>query len=171
MALQAALCVPGSGEFDVKTRRALKDFNQASAYPNDSEATGYISTEENLFRLRGAQRRFPSCQDSGFRDAYEVGLFFRFGTAKIRADLRQAVNVAGLLDMGGIDGAGDPVTGAVRHAIEMLRIYYRGPRIIDQWPVAPIDQTQFFAVEPSEIRIIRGPLQSAWAASVRSPFL
>ena len=36
----------------------------------------------------------------------------------------------------------------------------RGPRIIDRWPVAPIDQTQFFAVELREIRIIRGHLNA-----------
>jgi hypothetical protein len=126
--LQRALCVDETGTFDPKTRTALRDFNAASLYPNDSAATDTIATDADLSRLRRAQRLFPSCMNAGFRNAYEVGLFARFGVAKMRGDLKLALDVAGIATPSGLTGSGTRAADdSVRQAIGNLRMKYNLP--------------------------------------------
>jgi len=95
MALQRALCVAETGAFDSATRAQLRNFNIASLYPTDSNASDRLTTDADLARLRAAQRLYPSCQGSGFKNGFEEGLFARFGESKIRADLKLALEAVG----------------------------------------------------------------------------
>jgi hypothetical protein len=96
MSFQQALCVTPSREFDTSTRDQLKNFNAAFLYPANS-ATNQLSRDGDLVNLRAAQRKFPDCKKAGFRSGFEVGLFARFGLAKMRSDLTEALAVAGIL--------------------------------------------------------------------------
>jgi hypothetical protein len=92
MSFQQTLCVTPSKEFDTSTRDQLKNFNTALG----TGATNQISRDGDLTRLRDAQGKFPDCKKAGFRNGFEVGLFTRFGPAKMRSDLTEALRVAGI---------------------------------------------------------------------------
>jgi hypothetical protein len=127
-AIQRALCVEDTGTFESTTRTALRDFKAASLYPKDSAATDTIATDADLRRLRAAQRRFPSCQDAGFRNGYEVGLFSRFSASKMREDLKLALGAAGLPVPPGLSTPGaQPADAVVRQALGSLRMKYGLP--------------------------------------------
>jgi hypothetical protein len=125
MALQRALCVPETGIFDAATRAQLRNFNIASLYPTDSAATDKLTTDADLARLRAAQRLYPSCQGSGFRNGFEEGLFARFGESKIRADLKLALQAAGLAVPEGLNATGAVgADNSIRQAVGSLRTKY-----------------------------------------------
>ena len=124
-ALQRTLCVVETGEFDTATRAQLRLFNAASLYPSDGSATDKLATDADLTRLRSAQRKFPSCQASGFRNGFEVGLFSRFGTTKMRDDLKTALIAAKLPVPPSLNAApAQPIDETVRKAIGSLATVY-----------------------------------------------
>jgi hypothetical protein len=127
-ALQRTLCVAESGEFGPATRAALRAFNTAQLYPRDAGASETIATDADLRRLRATQAAFPSCRDAGFRNAFEVGIYSRYGSAKMRSDLTLALRVAQLPVPAGLEAVGGPpIDAAVRRAIGDLRTKYGIP--------------------------------------------
>ena len=126
MRLQQALCVTPSSEFDTSTRDQLKNFNAAFLYPANG-ATNQISRDGDLINLRAAQGKFSDCKRAGFRNGFEVGLFARFGSAKVRSDLTEALAVAGILapaKFGTAPAAPLAIDDATRQAIGSLATKY-----------------------------------------------
>jgi hypothetical protein len=87
---QKTLCVTPSRTFDAPTRNALMKFNAAFSYPG-TDAPSVIYDDSDLSNLRSAQSMFPDCEKAGFLSSFEVGLFTRFGAARIHTYLNQAL--------------------------------------------------------------------------------
>jgi hypothetical protein len=133
-AFQRTLCVSATGNFGPEgstTRAALGQFYSAQYYP-DTVAVSIISSDDQLRRLRGAQRTFPSCPAAGFRNAFEVGIFSRpdvSGTVdpmRPIAQVRQALVVAGLTIPSGLQETsfGPTMMAGLREAIPSLRQHF-----------------------------------------------
>jgi hypothetical protein len=130
--IQSTLCVDSTGSFGTpgsETRNALRDFNTAYNFPEGAVGSDKIEGPRDLQRLDDARRKFPSCEIAGFRNAFEVGIFSRFGSEEVLAQIRRALNVAGLPDNGTRSGSEVRVIDpSLRDSIVKLRSRYNLPR-------------------------------------------
>jgi hypothetical protein len=135
MALQRSLCVADSGEFDSATRAELRNFKAASLYPSDGSVTDRLTVDSDLRNLRAAQKKFPSCRAAGFLSGFEVGLFSRFGTTKMRDDLKRALIAANLPVPASFNASpAQPMDDTARQVISSLGTKYglTGQSVIDR---------------------------------------
>jgi hypothetical protein len=125
---QRALCVAETGDFDSATREQLRRFNAGSLDRDENVVSDTLATDADLRRLRASQRRFPSCRDAGFANAYELGLFSRYSTVDLQSYINTALAKAGVAQTVTITAdSGRAVDPGVRQAITTLRAKYNLP--------------------------------------------
>jgi hypothetical protein len=126
--LQRALCATETGDFDRATRDQLRQFNAGIRDQAASVASDTLATDADLSRLRASQRRFPSCQNAGFSNAYEVGLFSRYSAGDMQGYINAALAKAGLAQTVTVGvGSGQTIDASVRQAVTALRAKYNLP--------------------------------------------
>lgn len=134
--MQSALCVEPTGDFGPSgsgspTRQALKEYN-LSLYsanpPADAMAVpDFIASGKTRSLLRDLIYDFASCEEMGFADAYEVGIFHNVGFARMRKNLADALKAKDrpvspeLLKKAEFPDGKDRVNAPIRDAIRVLR--------------------------------------------------
>lgn len=126
--LQRALCVPETGDFDSATRDQLRRFNAGILDKDENVVADTLATDADLRRLRASQRRFPSCRDAGFANAYELGLFSRYSAADLQGYINSALAKAGIAQTVAISAdSGRAIDPGMRQAVTALRAKYGLP--------------------------------------------
>jgi hypothetical protein len=129
-AIQRTLCVAETGDpgpAGSETRVALQEFMSAQLYPADGNATGVVKTNTDLGRLADALEKIPSCQKAGLMNAFEVGIFTRFGAERVRREIAGALGFANRPAPPALTYLSLPVDSSFRSAIGELRSVYGLP--------------------------------------------
>jgi hypothetical protein len=135
-AIQRILCVPDSGDFDVTTRSALRDFKAALLHPDEAAATDSVDVDADLRKLREAVAIFRSCRDAGLMSPYEAGVLVTNGAERVRGYLVKASVAAKIVVPADLNTptSGGGMSKAMRTAVGALRTSYsmKGQPVIDR---------------------------------------
>jgi hypothetical protein len=132
--IQRILCVEDTGDFGQEgspTRKAMIDFMTAADVRGAN--SGRIENEAQLEALTRATRNIQSCTDQKLANAFESGIFSRFGSDSVRSRIQKAIDKVNSRLTGNkiakppalvSPAPGSPMGDSIRASVTALRTAY-----------------------------------------------